>query len=322
MLKNEKELQEKVVTGGGETGTSQGCEPTNVRATLPNSKNQGDAMQKIEDPNNPGVEDTSTENNTKPTGDNSAKNKASVSMKEDIDAMFAGEEISEDFRLKATTIFEAAVAARVSETEKQLEEQYDQKLAQEMSSFVEEVDARIEEYMDYVVQEWMTENEVAIDNSLRLEIAEEFIEGMKKLFAENYIDIPEDKMDVLGELASKVEELEAKLNEAVDNNIQMKKLVEEYSKESIFAEVSEGLAETQVEKFAALADGVDYTDEQSYKRKLEIVKENYFADKKVGAALVEQEVASAEEPAESTTLKITDPVVARYMDAITRTVKK
>lgn len=322
MLKNEQDLQEKVVTGGGQTGTSQAAEPTGVRATLPNSKTQGDAMQKIEDPSNTGVEETSSENNTKATGDNSAKNKASVSMKEDIDAMFAGEEISEDFRLKATTIFEAAVAAKVSETQKQLEEQYEQKLATEMTSFMEEVDARIEEYMDYVVQEWMTENEVAIDNSLRLEIAEEFIDGLKTLFAEKYIDIPEDKMDVLGELAGKVEELETKLNEAVENNIQMKKVVDEYAKEAIFAEVSEGLAETQVEKFAALAEGVDYTDEQSYKRKLEIVKENYFANKKVGADLVEQEIASAEEPAESTTPKITDPVVARYMDAIARTVKK
>jgi len=325
MLKKEQDLQEKITTGGGQTGTAQAADPTGVRATLPNSKNQGEPMQKIQDPNNPGVEDTSTENNTKPTGDNSAKNKASVAtggVKEDIDAMFAGEEITEEFREKATTIFEAAVQARVTEIESALTEQYEQKLSEEITEFMSEVDKRIDEYMDYVVQEWLEENEIAIDNSLRTEIVEEFIEGMKKLFVESYIDIPEDKLDVLGTLAAKVEELETKLNESIESNIQMKKVVAEHTKQAIFSEVSEGLAATQVEKFAALAEGVDYTDEETYKRKLEIVKENYFADKKVVKDLVESEVDSAEEPTETAQPKITDPVVASYMAAISRTAKK
>lgn len=321
MLKNEKDLQEKVTVGGGETGVSSVAEPTGVRATLPNSKTQGDSMEKIQDPNNPGSEETDSENNTKPTGDNSAKNKASISMKEDIDAMFAGEQISDEFKEKATTIFEAAVHARVAQAKEDFEVEYNNKLTEEINSLMEEIDSRIDEYMDYVVEEWMDENKIAIDNSLRTEIVEEFIEGLKKLFVESYVDIPDDKLNVLDELASRVQELETKLNESVEHNIEMKKVVGQYAKQAIFNQVSEGLAETQVEKFATLAEGVDYTDDETYKRKLEIVKENYFTDKKVVADLVETEIDSAEEPG-AEPARVTDPVVARYMDAITRTVKK
>lgn len=309
--------------GGGQTGYSKSADPTGTRATLPISNlNNGEPMKKIQDPNNPGEEETDMQNNTKPTGDMSAQNKASVAMKEDMDALFSGEDLTEEFKEKATTIFEAAVNARVAQEVAQLEEQYAQKIEESAAQFVAETEKRIDEYLDYVVQEWMDQNEIAINESLRADITEEFIDGLRQLFAENYIEVPEEKLDVIGELANKVEELEAKLNEAVESSIEMKAKVAEYSKEAIFAEVSEGLVTTQVEKFKTLAEGVDFLDEETYKRKLEIVKENYFADKKVVSNIVESEIESAEEPELNESVKATDPSVARYMSAISRTVKR
>lgn len=323
MLKEKQKIEEKVETGGGQTGKSTSADPTGVRATLPKSNlSNGEAMNKIQDPNNPGQEETSSETNVKATADTSAKNKASVSMKEDMAVLFDGEELSEEFKEKATTIFEAAVNAKVDELKEQIEKDYQEQLEEQVTTFVEETNARIDEYLNYVVAEWMEQNELAVESSLKGEITEEFIAGLKQLFEEHYIDIPQEKTDVVETLVQQVEDLDQKLNEAVQDNIELKKQVDGYTKQVIFAEVAEGLAATQVEKFETLAEGVEYIDEETYKRKLEIVKENYFTNKKAGSDIVESEVETAEEPEAEKKVGSSDPVVARYMQAISRTAKK
>jgi hypothetical protein len=202
----------------------------------------------------------------------------------------------------------------------ELEEESDKLLEEKISEITTKLSDQIDNYLNYVVEQWMEENELAIESSLKTEITEEFIEGMKELFAENYIEIPEEKLDVLEGLANKVEELEQKLNESINDNIELASAVKQFAKESIFAQVAEGLTVSQKEKFATLADGVDFIDEQTYEKKLNIVKENYFKDGMVVSNIVESEVESAEEQP-SQAPRLSGPV-ANYVQAISRTVKK
>ena len=315
-LKKFEEIQEKVVTGGGATGQSMGPEPTNKRAQAPgNSKSQGDlASKKLEGD----MEDTDSENNTKATGDMSAKNRSSVAMQEDIDAMFEGQDISEEFKEKATIVFEAAVTARVEQTKNSLIEEYDQTFEQAKEEIQEEIAAKLDEYLDYVVGQWMQENEIAIESSLRSEISEEFIGGLKTLFEEHNIDVPEDKVDVVEELAAQLQELEARLNDTINENIELKKVTVEVEKDEIFSEVAEGLAQTQIEKLATLAEGVSFDNAGTYKRKLQIVKENYFPfDKKV-SEVISEDVEDLNEEVQKP--RVTNEM-SHYMTAISRTVK-
>lgn len=325
--KETQDLQEKVEVGGGATGASKAAEPTGGTATLPNSKKQGNlSPEKIEGED---CEDTSTENNTKPTGDNSASNKASVAMKasaaavakEEVELMFDGEDLSESFKEKATTFFQAAVYARLEEETARLEEEYNTKLEEQVAVIVEDLSTKVDDYLNYVVEQWMDENEVAIESSLRSEITEQFIEGFRELCIENNVELPEEKIDVVGELGAQIDELESKLNEAIDANIELKKALNEQTKELVFAEVAEGMAATQVDKFATLAEGVDFDDAETYKRKLELVKENYFTEKKTGTLISESEEASAEGIQEPAAPALSGPV-ANYVQAISRTVKK
>lgn len=320
-MSKKQDIQEKLEVGGGATGTSFVPDPVGGKATLPNSKQQGDGMQKLKDVTpGQGTDECDTETNTKPTGDMSAQNKASVSMKEDIEAMFNGEELTEEFKEKATVIFEAAVNAKVQEIVSQMDEEYAQKFEDAKNEIYEEVTAKVDSYMDYVVEQWMKENEVAIESSLRSDITESFIEGMKTLFAEHYIDVPEEKFDVLEDLAAKVEELENTLNQAISENVELKSQLSETAKDQILAKVAEGLSVTQAEKFKTLAEGVEYDDAGNYERKLEIVKENYFPqEKKVVTALDQEEAVSLSEEAE---YKRPAGPVANYVEAISRTIKR
>jgi len=317
-------LDEKVSVGGGATGSSEVAEPTGVRAKAPgNSKTQGDPMQKIEDPNNTGVEDTDPENNTQAAG-NAAANAATIKAKmgEHFDAMFDGEDLSEQFKEKASTIFEMAVNYRIGEITEQLEELYADKLNEKVEEIEEsyaqqlqDLTGKIDQYLNYVVEEWLKENEVAVETSLRSEITEDFIHGLKNLFAEHYIEVPEEKVNVVEELALRVEELEAKLNEAVNENIELRDSLNEMSTEEIFNEVSEGLTLSQVEKFKKLAEGVDFDEVESFKKKLLIVKENYFPsnDVKKTSNLLEESF-DGEEPA-----AVASSEMSKYVRAISRT---
>jgi hypothetical protein len=232
-----------------------------------------------------------------------------------------GDDITEEFKEKVSTLFEAAMNDRLTAEKTRLQEEKDSEIAALKAELTEQVDT----YMTYVVEQWMKDNQVAIDNQLRADISENFISGLKTLFAENYIEVPEDKINLVDDMASHVVELEDKLNEAIAENIEMKKMINEAQMEAVFDEVSEGLADTQAEKLKVLIEGIAFDDVDSYRKKVEIVKENYFSDKKqTGTNLVEDEQAGIDPESESgkTALKSTDPVVNRYVEAISKTLKK
>jgi hypothetical protein len=318
-----KQQLDELQVGGGATGVSMVPSASTKKTNLPNSKTQGDLASKSLAGDQ---EETDTENNSAPTGDMSASNKATIStkpsaatMKEHIDAMFNGEELSEDFKEKASTIFEAAVQARLSEELQAIEERFDSELQEAVSTIAEDLASKIDDYLDYCVDQWMAENEVAITHSLRSEITEEFMEGLKDLFAENYIEIPEDKLDVLEQLTAKVEELEDKLNSQISENIELVKAIDEYSKEEIFDDVAEGLALTQVEKLRQLSEGISFDDVESYKKKLQVVKENYFPAQGVHQIREEDEAIGNNDLTEDTAVRFQDNSVKRYYSAISRT---
>lgn len=228
-----------------------------------------------------------------------------------------GEELSEEFKTKATSIFEAAVIARVNnEMEKvtaKLEEQNEQKLVEFKESLVEKVDS----YLNYVVEQWMEENQLAVESGLRTEIAEDFISGLKTLFQEHYIEVPEDKYDVLDDLQTKSESLEAKLNEEISKNVAVAKELAELKAAKIFEEQTKDLAATEVEKLKKLIEGVDFENEELYREKVNVIKENYFP--KVTKASPEKVLV--EEASANTAAFADTGSMSKYVQAISRTLK-
>lgn len=203
----------------------------------------------------------------------------SVGVQEDIDALFNGEELSEDFRSKAAAIFEAAVISRAEMVVEKLEEEILSAAMETVEEIKEELEGNIDSYLNYVVEEWKEENAVAIESGLKSELTEEFIRGLRNLFVEHYIDIPEEKVDVIEELSQEIESLRENLNDALNTNIEMKKKIDEAKKVETILSVCEGLTATQVEKMKTLAEGVDFTAVGEFREKLEILKENYFSNK-------------------------------------------
>jgi hypothetical protein len=199
-----------------------------------------------------------------------------VDMNEDVEALFAGEDLSEDFKQKAITIFEAAVKAKMQSEIARLEEAYAETLAEEVETIKEELSSNVDDYLNYVVEQWVSDNEVAIEAGLRTELTEEFISGLRQLFAENYIDIPEDKISVVEELGNKVEELEAKLNEEIERNVELTSILSESKKNEIMHAMTEGLTATQADKLKQLAENVDFVDADSYSTKIQTLRESYF----------------------------------------------
>jgi hypothetical protein len=244
-----------------------------------------------------------------------------LSVKEDVEEMFAGSDLSEEFKDNAATLFEAAVNARAMVEIARLEEEYAAAFEESVVEITEELTSKLDSYLDYVTEQWMEANEVAIESTLRNELMEEFIDGLKGLFAEHYIDVPQEKVDVLEALAKKVEDLEATLDETINENVELKKVVAEVEKDDILESLSEGLALSQVEKFKALAEGIDFDgDLETYARKLAFVKESYFTAKKsVVSTNIEEETFEGEV---STATVSVDPTVNRYVQAISKTVKK
>ena len=313
---------DELSVGGGQTGVSMVPSPSTKKTTLPNSKQQGDMNPSTIDADQNGQEDTNPENNTSPTGDMSAKNKASVAMKEHIDAMFNGEDLSEDFKDKATTIFEAAIHARVQEEVESIEEAFADRLEEAVTEIAEEMSSKLDDYLNYCVEQWMKENEVAIEHSLKSEITEEFMDGLKNLFAENYIEIPEDKLDVLEQLTMKVEELQDKLNNQISENIDLSKSIDNFAQHDIFNQVAEGLALTQVERLRQLSEGIDFDSPQTYQQKLLLVKENYFPASQPSYQNSDEDNAIGNNDlSEETHVNFQDGNVKRYFSAIARTSK-
>jgi SHS2 domain-containing protein len=245
-----------------------------------------------------------------------------LSVKEDVEEMFSGSDLSEEFKEKASTLFEAAVNARIITETARLEEEFESKLEESIAEINEELTSKVDSYLDFVVEQWMEENEVAIESALRNEITTDFINGLKNLFTEHYIDIPEDKISVVESLASKVEELEVMLDEKITENAQMKLALEETEKDKVFESYLDDLALSQQEKFKALAEGVDFDgDLEVYSRKLSIIKENYFTTEKKAptSTNITEETFEVDENEKNVSI---DPSVNRYVQAISRSLKK
>jgi hypothetical protein len=199
-----------------------------------------------------------------------------VDMQEHVDALFQGEELSEEFKAKALTIFEAAVKQKVEAEIALMEQAFAETLEEEVASIQEELSSNVDDYLNYVVEQWVSDNEVAIESGLRTELTEDFISGLKTLFAEHYIDLPEDKVSVVEELGNKVSELEEKLNEEIERSVTLSKQLNESKKFEVIANAVDGLTATQAEKMKSLAEGVEFTDLDQFSAKVKTIRENYF----------------------------------------------
>ena len=204
---------------------------------------------------------------------------AEYDMEEDVNALLGGEELSEEFKAKAKTIFEAAINAKVAAVREEIQTEFDAKLAEEVETAKASLAERVDSYLEYVADEWFTENQLAVEAGLKTEMTESFLEGMKSLFEEHYVSIPEEKYDVLHSMVEKLDDMETKLNEQIEKNIGLNKRLGESVADGILADVSEGLAETQKEKLASLAEGVEFESDEEYREKLETLKESYFPAK-------------------------------------------
>jgi len=201
----------------------------------------------------------------------------SIDVSEHVEALMTGEgDLSEEFKRKAATVFEAAVKSKVRSEVERMEEDYKNELEENINTTKEDLTEKVDTYLNYVVEEWMKENELAIERGLKGEIAEDFISGLKQLFEDHYVDVPDEKYDVLEAQSEKISELEAKLNEAIESTVQLKKNNASLVKEQVVSEVSSDLADTEIEKFKSLIEDVDYSDEESYREKLGTLKESYF----------------------------------------------
>lgn len=241
-----------------------------------------------------------------------------VDASEDINAIFSGENLSEEFRANAKAIFEAAVVAKVNEQIEKLDTEYATKLEEETTAITENLVAKVDEYLEYVVSEWMEENKLSIESGIKAEIVEDFMTGLKNLFVEHYIDIPEEKVDMVEELAAKVETLEGELDKVVTENVNLTGQIGNYKKETILAQVSEGLTDVQSAKLKSLAENIEFVSEQDYKEKLNLTKKKYFEESKA------QDVAPAKDQfeAEDTLEEEFSPVMSHYVKNISRTLRK
>ena len=244
-----------------------------------------------------------------------------INVKEDIDALVEGEQLSEDFKSKASTIFEAAVHQKVMEiaTNKieDLEKEFQSDLQEEIISFRDELTEKVDGYLNYVVEEWMRENELALEGSLRSEITEEFMSGLKNLFTEHYIDVPDEKVDIVESLYDKVEELEEKLNTQIEDNVKTKDELNEYRKNKILDEVSSDLADTQSEKLKSLVEGVSYEENaEDFESKIKTIKESYFPSQVKQDENIDQKDVVSEDSTEETP-KISN-IMSAYSKAIAR----
>jgi hypothetical protein len=252
------------------------------------------------------------------------KEMKSKKMKEDVDAdinaIFSGENLSEEFKSNAKAIFEAAVLAKVSEQVETLQEEYQQKLEEEVTQITENIVSKVDEYLEYVVNEWVEENQLAIDSGIRSEIAEDFMVGLKNLFTEHYIDVPEDKVDIVEELASKVEQLESELDKTITENSTLSNEINEYKKTVILDEISEGLTEVQAAKLQSLAENIEFISEEDYKQKVALTKKKYFEESKEDKTVVSKDDQFG--PDESQLDEQFSPVMEHYVKNLSMIVRK
>jgi uncharacterized coiled-coil protein SlyX len=238
-----------------------------------------------------------------------------TSVKEDVDALLNGEDLSEEFKQKAETIFEAAVMNRVKAEVARLEEEFEAKLQESVAQNVEGLVEQVDGYLGYVAEQWIAQNEIALERGMKSEILEGFVSGLKGLFEEHYIDVPEERFDVLGEMEQRMEELEAKLNEQVAANIELSKSLAESKRDEIVKTVSEGLTDTETEKFLGLVEELSYENAETFETKVKTIRENYFTTK----AITEVKSVVTDAPVEALTEgKKLDPVMSAYLSALNK----
>ena len=291
----------KLTTGGTSVGyedlggpTPDNYSPTNDSAKIkePKIKTVKDVVNKGAKPADPmpqGLkqgDDVDLEDNQEivaeteeTTEDTVEEETVEIDIEADVNALLGGEELSEEFREKAKTVFEAALQSKVNQLAEEMQAKFDEKLVEEIESTKSELAERVDAYLEYVAEEWFVENELAIEHGLKTELTESFLGGMKSLFEEHYVQIPDDKYDVLESMVEKLDDMETKLNEQIEKNISLNGRLSESVADGILDQVSDGLAATQKEKLASLSESVEFESEESYREKLETLKESYFASK-------------------------------------------
>jgi hypothetical protein len=286
------------------------------------SAGAADAMPKLKEEQDETVEEGSEEIIETSEEETKAEEKVEVveedekiDVSADVDALVKDEDLSEEFKSKAATIFEAAVNTKVKEAKKKMHAGYEEKLKEESEKAKSELVEKVDSYLAYVVEEWMKENELALERGIKGEIAEDFISGMKKLFEEHYISVPDEKYDVLEDQASKIESLEKKLNEEIEKNVELNKVKSDKDRTLIVKEMSEDLADTAKEKFNKLAEEVEYSNETDFKAKISTIKESYFGAKKEVSSDID-DVAVGDSVGETIDLSKS---MAAYTAAITKT---
>jgi len=240
--------------------------------------------------------------------------KADKSVGESVDEIFSGEDaLSEEFKEKATVVFEAVVNERVSLARAELEEEFSLQIDEQVQLATNELVEKVDSYLDYVAEQWIEENKLAIESGIRADIAESFIHGLKALFSEHRIDVPDDEVDLVAEMAKQIEELETNLNEQINANIETRRELDEALKSDVFDEIVVGLADTQAEKLRSLTEGLEFVDLDDYSRKVNIIKENYFGNVEVAGEVDELD------PVDEENTKYVDPVMAKYAASISKT---
>ena len=305
-----------------------------VKPTDPDGQTAVDKVKKVSDQVNKDAKDGSLPKDQKPAGmkeeetevegEEIAETKEestemNIDLSDDVKALVSTDaDLSEEFKEKAATIFETAVKTRIQEQVKVLEAQYEEKLSKETETVKEAMVEKVDSYLNYVVEEWMKENELAVERGIRTEIAEDFITGLKSLFKEHYIDVPEEKYNVLDDLTNQTKDLESKLNEQIEKNVNLSKEVSDLHKREAIAEVSEDLTDTETEKFISMAENVEFESAEKFKEKLETIKESYFPKTKSEVA-EENSVDSvaANEPA----VEASSDAMAAYTAAISKNLK-
>ena len=305
-----------------------------VKPTDPDGQTAADKVKKVSDQVNKDAKDGSLPKDHKPAGmkeeeaeiegeeiaeDKEESTEMNIDLSDDVKALVSTDaDLSEEFKEKAATIFETAVKTRIQEQVKVIEAQYEKKLSEETETIKEAMTEKVDSYLNYVVEEWMKENELAVERGIRTEIAEDFITGLKSLFKEHYIDVPEEKYNVLDDLTNQTKDLESKLNEQIEKNVNLTKEVSDLQKRETIAEVSEDLTDTETEKFISMAENVEFDSAEKFKEKLETIKESYFPKTKSEVA-EENSVDSvaANEPA----VEASSDAMAAYTAAISKNLK-
>ena len=305
-----------------------------VKPTDPDGQTAAKKVKKVSDQVNKNANDGSLPKDNTPAGmkeeevevegeeiaEDKAESEIEIDLSDDVKALVSTDaDLSEEFKDKAATIFETAVKTRIKEQTKILEAQFEEKLSKETETVKEAMVEKVDSYLNYVVEEWMKENELAVERGIRTEIAEDFITGLKDLFKEHYIDVPEEKYNVLDDLTNQVKDLEGKLNEQIEKNVNLTKEVNNSERANIVVEVSADLADTEKEKFASMAENVEFDSADKFREKLETVKESYFPKTKIEETSSKDEVDSvaANEPA----VEASSDAMAAYTAAISKNLK-